>query len=44
MKRRLNVLIDSGSTHNVLDLTVAKQVGCVSQRILEQNQCVINVP
>lgn len=26
-KRRLNVLIDSGSTHNFMDLTVAKQMG-----------------
>lgn len=27
--KKLNVLIDSRSTHNFLDLTVAKQVGCL---------------
>lgn len=31
-KRRLNILIDSGSTHNFCDLSVAKQVGCSIQK------------
>lgn len=35
-KRKLNVLIDSGSTHKFLDLFVAKQVGCSSQKIAAQ--------
>lgn len=35
-KRRLNVLIDSGSTHILLNLVVAKQVGCPSQKTMEQ--------
>lgn len=30
-KMRLNVLIDLGSTHNFLDLAVAKQLGCPIQ-------------
>lgn len=33
-KKRLNVLIDSLSIHNSLDLLVAKQGGCLVQRIV----------
>lgn len=34
--------IDSGSTHNFLDLTVAKQIGCSGQRITAQEILVAN--
>lgn len=32
-KKKLNILVDSGSTHNFLDVAVAKQVGCPVQMI-----------
>lgn len=41
-KRKLNVLIDSRSTHNFLGLVVAKQVGCTGQKIGEQKVLVAN--
>lgn len=41
-KRRLNILIDSGNTHNFLDQNVAKQVGCEGQRITTQKVMVAN--
>lgn len=41
-KRKLNILIDSSSTHNFLDLAVAKQVGCNAKRIGEQKVMIAN--
>lgn len=41
-KRRLNILIDSKSTHNFLDLAVAKQLGCSLQRVITQRVMVAN--
>lgn len=41
-KRRLNILIDSGSTHNFLDLAVAKRLGCSLQRVVTQRVMVAN--
>lgn len=41
-KRRLNVLVDSDSTHTFLDLAVAKQIGHTCQRIRTQKVLVAN--
>lgn len=32
-KKKLYILIDSGSTHNFLDLTIAKELGCELEKI-----------
>lgn len=41
-KRRLNILIDPGSTHNFLDISVAKSSGCSLEAIEEQKVLVAN--
>ncbi|KAI4365153.1 hypothetical protein MLD38_021167 [Melastoma candidum] len=41
-RRRLTILIDSGSTHNFLDVGVAKQVGCSIQSIPQKGVMVAN--
>ena len=32
-KRSIHVLIDSGSTHNFIDQSIAKRLGCVLRKI-----------
>lgn len=39
-KRPLQVLIDTGSTHNFIDQEVAKKLGCKAEPITEQSVCV----
>lgn len=41
-KRKLHVLADSGSTDNVLDLEVAKEIGCITQSITKHKVIVAN--
>ncbi|KAI4340580.1 hypothetical protein MLD38_025400 [Melastoma candidum] len=41
-KRKLTILVDSGSTHNFLDLGVAKQIGCVVKNTTSKSVMVAN--
>lgn len=41
-KRPLQVLIDTGSTHNFIDQEVAKKLGCQSSFIVEQSIIVVD--
>lgn len=41
-KKRLSVLVDSGSTHNFLDAMVAKGMGCLTQLISAHRVLVAN--
>ncbi|PHT92728.1 hypothetical protein T459_00610 [Capsicum annuum] len=41
-KRPLQVLIDTGNTHNFIDQEVAKKLGCKAEPITEQSVCVVD--
>lgn len=42
--RKLQILVDSGSTHNFLDITIAEKIGCTTKpippiRVMVANEC-----